>query len=388
MSKPGHHWDQDKEATVYVGNLDERVTDALVWELMLQAGRIVNVYLPKDRVTQVHQGFGFVEFKSEDDAEYAARIMNQVRLFGKPIRVNKASADKQKTAEIGAELHVRNLDPMVDEKTLYDTFSTFGNLIQIPKIARNEDGSSKCYGFISYDAFESADKAIDSMNGQYLMNKQIHVEYAFKKDGKNERHGDAAERLLAAQARKHNVQIAGSAIPPTIFGAPTGPAAGMGGPMPGMAPMGMGAVPPMAPRSMMQQQPPVPTGPYGGGYQQPPQQMGYAQQPQYPPRGPSGIPTGPAGAPPQGLPTRPPPSRPAGYPPPQQYSQPPPMPPGFVPTGPAAGNLPARPPAPYGAPPPPAGFGGPGGPPPGFGPGPGRGAPPPPPGFNNFASRR
>jgi splicing factor 3B subunit 4 len=35
------HWEQDKEATVYIGNLDERVTDALVWELMLQAGRIV-----------------------------------------------------------------------------------------------------------------------------------------------------------------------------------------------------------------------------------------------------------------------------------------------------------------------------------------------------------
>ena len=35
------HWEQDKEATVYIGNLDERVSDALVWELMLQAGRIV-----------------------------------------------------------------------------------------------------------------------------------------------------------------------------------------------------------------------------------------------------------------------------------------------------------------------------------------------------------
>lgn len=49
----------------------------------------VNVHLPKDRVTQTHQGFGFVEFISEEDAEYAARIMNQVRLYGKPIRVNK-----------------------------------------------------------------------------------------------------------------------------------------------------------------------------------------------------------------------------------------------------------------------------------------------------------
>jgi len=126
--------EQDKEATVYIGNLDERVTDSLVWELMLQAGRIVNVHLPKDRVTQTHQGYGFVEFISEEDAEYAARIMNQVRLYGKPIRVNKASADKQKTVEVGAELFVGNLDPMVTEQTLYDTFGRFGSLISAPKV--------------------------------------------------------------------------------------------------------------------------------------------------------------------------------------------------------------------------------------------------------------
>lgn len=102
---------------------------------MLQAGRIVNVHLPKDRVTQTHQGYGFVEFISEEDAEYAARIMNQVRLYGKPIRVNKASADKQKTVEVGAELFVGNLDPMVTEQTLYDTFGRFGSLISAPKVS-------------------------------------------------------------------------------------------------------------------------------------------------------------------------------------------------------------------------------------------------------------
>lgn len=101
---------------------------------MLQAGRIVNVHLPKDRVTQSHQGYGFVEFISEEDAEYASRIMNGIRLFGKPIRVNKASADKQKSVEIGAELFVGNLDPMVTEQVLYDTFSRFGNLINLPKV--------------------------------------------------------------------------------------------------------------------------------------------------------------------------------------------------------------------------------------------------------------
>ena len=119
---------------MYIGNLDERVADSLVWELMLQAGRIAHVHLPKDRVTQTHQGYGFVEFTSEEDADYAAKVMNQVRLFGKPIRVNKASADKQKNVEVGAELFIGNLDPMVDEKTLYDTFSRFGSLVSIPKV--------------------------------------------------------------------------------------------------------------------------------------------------------------------------------------------------------------------------------------------------------------
>lgn len=137
------HWEQDKEATIYVGNLDERVTDEIVWELMLQAGRIVNVHLPKDRVTQTHQGYGFVEFASEEDAEYAAKIMNQVRLWGKPIRVNKASADKQKTVEVGAELFVGNLDPMVDEKVLFETFSRFGSLTSQPKVSQYTHTFSK-----------------------------------------------------------------------------------------------------------------------------------------------------------------------------------------------------------------------------------------------------
>lgn len=34
--------------------------------------RAVNVYLPKDRVTTQHQGYGFVEFRSEEDADYVS----------------------------------------------------------------------------------------------------------------------------------------------------------------------------------------------------------------------------------------------------------------------------------------------------------------------------
>lgn len=52
----------------------------------------VNVHMPKDRVTQSHQGYGFVEFMGEEDADYAIKIMNMIKLYGKPIRVNKVKS--------------------------------------------------------------------------------------------------------------------------------------------------------------------------------------------------------------------------------------------------------------------------------------------------------
>ena len=51
----------------------------------------MNVHLPKDRISMAHQGYGFCEFLTEEDAEYACKIMNQIKLWGKPIRVNKVS---------------------------------------------------------------------------------------------------------------------------------------------------------------------------------------------------------------------------------------------------------------------------------------------------------
>jgi splicing factor 3B subunit 4 len=188
---------RNQDATCYVGNVDEKVKEELLWELMLQCGPVVNVHMPKDKVTGIHQGYGFVEFRSEEDAEYAIKIMNMIKLYDKAIKVNKASQDKKQN-DVGANIFIGNLDPDVDEKVLHDTFSAFGGILQAPKIMRDPDtGLSKGYGFISYESFEASDLAIETMNGQYLANRAIIVQYAFKKDSHGERHGSQAERLMA-----------------------------------------------------------------------------------------------------------------------------------------------------------------------------------------------
>jgi len=191
--------ERNQDATVYVGGLDEKVSETLLWEVFVQAGPVVNVHMPKDRVSLNHQGYGFVEFIGEEDADYAIRIMNMIKLYGKPVRVNKASAH-QKNLDVGANVFIGNLDPEVDEKLLYDTFSAFGVILQTPKIMRDpESGNSKGFAFVNYGSFEASDASIEAMNSQYLCNRPISVSYAFKKDSKGERHGSAAERLLAAQ---------------------------------------------------------------------------------------------------------------------------------------------------------------------------------------------
>eukprot|EP01125_Pyxidicula_operculata_P012709 TRINITY_DN4187_c0_g1_i1.p1 TRINITY_DN4187_c0_g1~~TRINITY_DN4187_c0_g1_i1.p1 ORF type:complete len:325 (-),score=75.25 TRINITY_DN4187_c0_g1_i1:287-1261(-) len=221
-----HIEQRNQDATVYVGDLDPKVSENTLWELFLQAGPVVNVHIPRDKLTKEHMSYGFVEFQSEIDADYAIKILNMIKLYGKPIRANKASRDKQ-THDVGANLFIGNLDPEVDEKLLYDTFSAFGVLIAPPKIMREGEstGSSRGFGFVNFDSFEAADAAIDALNGQYLCNRKISVTYALKKDSKTERHGTMAERLLAANnphrlSQRYKPPPTNPQVPPMYGGRP------------------------------------------------------------------------------------------------------------------------------------------------------------------------
>jgi len=322
--------ERNQDATIYVGGLDEKVNEALLWELFVQAGPVVNVHMPKDRVTMQHQGYGFVEFLGEDDADYSIKIMNMIKLFGKPVRVNKASAH-QKNLDVGANIFIGNLDPEVDEKLLYDTFSAFGVILTTPKIQRDpETGNSKGFAFINYASFEASDAAIEAMNGQYLCNRAIAISYAFKKESKGERHGSAAERLLAAQNplsqadRPHQLFADAPPVPlPSITPVPPPPSM-MGGYMP---------PPPVPPPGGM---PPLPPGP-PGSHPMPPMPPPPTNRPPMPPPGrgfPGGMPPPPGSwmPPPPGMAPpgswRPPPPGWGPPPPPRPPNSQPPMPPG------------------------------------------------------------
>eukprot|EP00486_Rosalina_sp_Unknown_P004977 CAMPEP_0201568680 /NCGR_PEP_ID=MMETSP0190_2-20130828/9902_1 /ASSEMBLY_ACC=CAM_ASM_000263 /TAXON_ID=37353 /ORGANISM="Rosalina sp." /LENGTH=458 /DNA_ID=CAMNT_0047990079 /DNA_START=29 /DNA_END=1405 /DNA_ORIENTATION=- len=197
------HFDRNQEATVWIGGLDENVDESLLWELMIQAGPVVSVNIPRDKITHEHQGYAFCEFASEEDADYAMKIMNMVRLFGKSLKINKASRDRKDTG-VGANVFVGNLDPEVDDQLLYNTFSAFGQVLSA-KVMYEDDGTSRGFAFVNFADFDSSDAAILHMNGQFLCNRPVHVSYAYKKDTKGEKHGSETERLFAAKMQAKSI---------------------------------------------------------------------------------------------------------------------------------------------------------------------------------------
>ncbi|KAG2373540.1 hypothetical protein C9374_012003 [Naegleria lovaniensis] len=197
----GAKYERNQEATIFVGNLDQQADEELLWELFMQVGPVVDVKIPRDRITNTHSGYAFVEFKHEHDANYAIQVMNQIKLFGRPMKLNRYDQDKSaKNLDVGANLWIGNLDPSIgDETILRELFGRFGVMIQnTPRIQRDpETNESKGFAFVSYDNFESSDAAKMYMNGQYIGGRPIIVEYAFKPNSR-ERYGSEAERQLAA----------------------------------------------------------------------------------------------------------------------------------------------------------------------------------------------
>lgn len=57
---------------------------------------------------------------------------------------------------------------------MYDTFSAFGNILSC-KVAQDETGASKGYGFVHFETEEAANKSIEKVNGMLLNGKKVYV---------------------------------------------------------------------------------------------------------------------------------------------------------------------------------------------------------------------
>ncbi|CAK8573234.1 unnamed protein product [Lathyrus sativus] len=164
--------------TVYIGNLDERVTERVLYDILIQAGRVVDLHIPKDKETEKPKGFAFAEFETEEIADYAVKLFSGlVTLYKRTLKFASANKDKSTTNSSPATTPTSNSfqrsrpysEQIISSENFQHSPRQAINYSQAPSPRRGTDQSSR-YGSHNsgnqYDYSRRAfGEALDSANG-------------------------------------------------------------------------------------------------------------------------------------------------------------------------------------------------------------------------------
>lgn len=98
----------DDSRTLWCGNLSDKVTEELLYELFLQAAPLERVKIPTDKEGR-KLNYAFITFKHEISVDYTLQLLNGICLFGKNINLKRRNANNQNNERNMAErLDLRN----------------------------------------------------------------------------------------------------------------------------------------------------------------------------------------------------------------------------------------------------------------------------------------
>jgi RNA-binding protein 39 len=158
-----------------------KVDERIVKKFFEKIGKVKQVIMIRDKYTNRHKGFAYVEMKALDSIPLVLMLHNTVPDFQRfPILIKASEAEKNFLAkqEIAAaaassaamvkeRLYVGNLPEVIGEADIKEVLKTFGT-IDSANIQRDENGKSKGYGFVKFARAEDAANALNRLEQQPL----------------------------------------------------------------------------------------------------------------------------------------------------------------------------------------------------------------------------
>lgn len=163
-----------QSASLYVGDLHPEVAEGFLFEMFNRVGPVASIRVCRDTVTRQSLGYAYVNFHNVQDAERALDTMNFTDIKSRPCRIMWSQRDPSIRKSGVGNVFVNNLAPSIDNKALFDFFSVFGNILSC-KVATDEKGVSKGYGYVHYETAEAAQEAIQKIDGHSLEDQVVSV---------------------------------------------------------------------------------------------------------------------------------------------------------------------------------------------------------------------
>ncbi|KJY00108.1 nuclear and cytoplasmic polyadenylated rna-binding protein pub1 [Zymoseptoria brevis] len=172
---------EPNKRALYVGGLDPRVTEDVLKQIFETTGHVQNVKIIPDK-----NGFnyGFVEYDDPGAAERAMQTLNGRRVHQQEIRVNWAYQSNTTSKEdTSSHFHifVGDLSNEVNDEVLLQAFSAFGTVSEARVMWDMKTGRSRGYGFVAFRDRADAEKALSSMDGEWLGSRAIRCNWANQK---------------------------------------------------------------------------------------------------------------------------------------------------------------------------------------------------------------
>lgn len=184
---------EPNKRALYVGGLDPRVTEDILRQIFETTGHVQNVKIIPDknmgagsRDASLPAGFnyGFIEYDDPASAERAMQTLNGRRVHQAEIRVNWAyqsnNSNKEDTSN-HFHIFVGDLSNEVNDEVLTQAFSAFGSVSEARVMWDMKTGRSRGYGFVAFRDRGDAEKALSSMDGEWLGSRAIRCNWANQK---------------------------------------------------------------------------------------------------------------------------------------------------------------------------------------------------------------
>lgn len=174
---------EPNKRALYVGGLDPRVTEEILKQIFETTGHVQNVKIIPDKNSKGYN-YGFIEYDDPGAAERAMQTLNGRRIHQAEIRVNWAYQSNQSSKEDTTNhfhIFVGDLSNEVNDEVLMQAFSAFGSVSEARVMWDMKTGRSRGYGFVAFRDRADAEKALSSMDGEWLGSRAIRCNWANQK---------------------------------------------------------------------------------------------------------------------------------------------------------------------------------------------------------------